>query len=222
MRRRTFVLAVLTLAVPAPGLAQLAVHDPANLAQNVLQAARALEQVQLQLQALQNQARNLQPLDLRAAGALEGDLARVNGLLAEAGRLAREATALRAQFAREYDFDRRGVAGGELAARADARLANALDSLRRTLSVQAAVTASLAATSDQALALARASEAAGGALEAAQAGNQLLAIQAKQLADLSALLAAQGEADALAQARAAAAAADGRARLERFLARRPR
>ncbi|WP_374471627.1 P-type conjugative transfer protein TrbJ [Phenylobacterium sp.] len=225
MSRRTLLAAfaaALAGALAAPARAQLAVHDPANLAQNMLQAARALEQVQNQLASLQNEARNLRPLGLRAAGALDADLARVNALLAEAGRLARETAALRAQYDREYAYDRAATPGRALAALADARLANATEALRRTLAVQAAVRDSLATTHAQATTLARASEEAGGALEAAQAGNQLLAVQARQLADLSALLAAQGEAQALEQARAAAAAADARARLDRFLARRPR
>jgi P-type conjugative transfer protein TrbJ len=42
-----------------------------------------------------------------------------------------------------------------------------------------------------------ASQSATGALQAAQAGNQLLALQSQQLADLTALLAAQGRAQAL-------------------------
>ena len=47
------------------------------------------------------------------------------------------------------------------------------------------------------------SQGATGALQAAQAGNQLLALQAQQLADLTALVAAQGRAQALEAARVA-------------------
>ena len=43
----------------------------------------------------------------------------------------------------------------------------------------------------------RASQSATGALQAAQAGNQLLALQAQQLADLTAAVAAQGRAQSL-------------------------
>jgi P-type conjugative transfer protein TrbJ len=223
MKTRVLLTLVLAATLVAPQAAgQVAVFDPSNYAQNLLQAARALEQVQHQVTSLQNQARHLQPLGLKAAGLLNGDLARVNGLLREAGRLARDVDALRSQFQRQYGPGRAGVSGAELAALAEARWANSVEALQRTLAVQAAVTASLDATNAQALRLAEASEGATGALQAAQAGNQLLAVQAKQLADLSALLAAQGEAEALEQARAAAAAADARARLERFLAPRRR
>ena len=61
-----------------------------------------------------------------------------------------------------------------------------------------------------------------GALQAAQAGNQLLALQARQLADLTATLAATGRAQALDAAERAAAKAQAREQLRRFLAIRPR
>jgi P-type conjugative transfer protein TrbJ len=205
-----------------PAAAQVAVFDPTNYAQNVLQAARALEQVQHQLESLQNeaamlagQARNLAPLDLHVAGALNADLARVNGLLTQAGRLASQVDALQDQFEREYGPPE-GVGDG-LPAAADARWRNSMEALRRTLQVQAAVTGGLSATTAQAAALASRSEGAEGALQAAQAGNQLLAVQSKQLADLTALLAAQGQAQALEAARAASTASDAKARLARFL-----
>ena len=63
------------------------------------------------------------------------------------------------------------------------------------------------------------SQSATGALQAAQAGNQLLALQSQQLADLTALLAAQGRAQALDSARNAAVEAESRERLRRFLTR---
>ena len=42
-----------------PGLGQAIVYDPSNYAQNVLQAARALEQISHQITSLQNQAQML-------------------------------------------------------------------------------------------------------------------------------------------------------------------
>src|SRR3546814_19053616 len=65
------------------------------------------------------------------------------------------------------------------------------------------------------------SQSATGALQAAQAGNQLLALQSQQLAELTALLAAQGRAQALDSARKAAVEAESPERLRRFLARPP-
>jgi P-type conjugative transfer protein TrbJ len=62
------------------------------------------------------------------------------------------------------------------------------------------------------------SQAATGALQAAQAGNQLLGLQAQQLSDLAAVLAANGRAQALTEAERAAAAEQGREQRRRFLA----
>ncbi|MDU2928560.1 2-C-methyl-D-erythritol 2,4-cyclodiphosphate synthase, partial [Bradyrhizobium sp.] len=61
------------------------------------------------------------------------------------------------------------------------------------------------------------SQGATGALQATQAGNQLLALQAQQLADLTAVVAANGRAQALQSAEQAAAAEQGREQRRRFL-----
>lgn len=61
------------------------------------------------------------------------------------------------------------------------------------------------------------SQGATGALQATQAGNQLLALQAQQLADLTAVVSANGRAQALAEAERSAAAEQGREQRRRFL-----
>src|SRR3546814_17877014 len=61
------------------------------------------------------------------------------------------------------------------------------------------------------------SQGAAGALQATQAGNQLLALQAQQLSDLTAVVAANGRADALSAAERSAAAEQGREQRRRFL-----
>ena len=66
--------------------------------------------------------------------------------------------------------------------------------------------------------LVNASQSASGALQVTQAGNQLLALQARQIADLTALVAAQGRAQTLEAAQRAAAQDQAREQLRRFLA----
>ncbi len=61
------------------------------------------------------------------------------------------------------------------------------------------------------------SQGATGALQATQAGNQLLALQSQQLSDLIAVISANGRADALTEAERATAAEQGRIQRERFL-----
>jgi P-type conjugative transfer protein TrbJ len=55
-------------------------------------------------------------------------------------------------------------------------------------------------------------------LEATQAGNQLAAVQTRQLADLTGLIAAQNRAQALEAARKAEAEGQAQEQLRRFLA----
>ena len=60
--RLAVAISAMTLAVVAgerPGAAQLVVFDPNNYAQNVLTAARALQQINNQIVSLQNQAQML-------------------------------------------------------------------------------------------------------------------------------------------------------------------
>ena len=63
--------------------------------------------------------------------------------------------------------------------------------------IQATVVGNLDTNRSEMSALIGASQGAAGALEAAQAGNQLLALQAQQLGDLTAAIAAQGRAQSL-------------------------
>ena len=82
--------------------------------------------------------------------------------------------------------------------------------------VQAGVVGNLEETNTSIDTLVTASQSASGALQAAQAGNQLLALQSQQLADLTAVMAAQGRAQSLEAARKAADEAEARERLRRF------
>lgn len=221
--------AALTLALfAAPPAAALVVFDPANYAQNVLQAARALEQIQNEVQALQNQAlmlanegRNLAPLSYSAMPALRADMARITALLRQAEGLANDVAGLKAELDRNYPLGGAAPSDAALAASAHERWRNSAEGFRRVLAVQALVLSTAESTQSQVSALAEHSQSAAGALEAAQSGNQLLALQAKQLSDLTAILAVQARAQALEDARRAQAAADARARLDRFLGRAP-
>ena len=65
--------------------------------------------------------------------------------------------------------------------------------------------------------LVTASQGATGILQATQAGNQLIALQTSQLADLTAAFAAQGRAQTLEAAQRAAAQEQAREQLRRFL-----
>lgn len=220
-------IAVLSLALAAPPAMALGgiVYDPANYAQNLLQAARALEQIQNQIRSLQNettmllnQARNLQQLPFSALQALQQDMSQITGLLGQATRVAYDVQAIKREFQQNYPTTfSAGATDQALTASAQARWLNSIEAFQQVLDVQAGVVGTLSSTQGQAGALVSQSQGAVGALQATQAGNQLLALQSKQLADLTALLAAQGRADALEQARQAESAAEAKERLRRFL-----
>ncbi len=94
---------------------------------------------------------------------------------------------------------------------------NTVGALQDAMRVQAGVVANIDTQRAELSDLVGESQSATGALQATQAGNQILALQAGQLADLTALLAANGRADALSAAEQAAAAEQGREQRRRFL-----
>lgn len=229
-RRRRVVLALaLALAVPAgPVRAQVTVYDPTNYIQNVLQAARALQQINNQISSLQNeaqmligQARNLASLPYSSLASLQTQVARTRSLLGQAQRLAYDVTSIQQAFTQNYGAASLSATNADLVARADARWATSVAGFEDALKVQAGVIGAMDANTNEMSALVDASQGAGGALQAAQAGNQLLALQAQQLAQLTALVAAQGRADALEAADRAAARADAKARFSKFMGRNP-
>lgn len=215
---------VATSLRPARALAQFTVFDPTNYAQNVLQAARALETINNQITALQNQAqmlvgqaKNLASLPYSSLSALQAQVDRTRALLNEAQGLAYDVAKIRSAFLTQYGTADLGLDDAALSTRAEARWSAAVAGFEDALKVQAGVVGGLGSSRDQWVALIDQSQGAVGALQAAQAGNQLLALQAAQLADLLALSAAQGRAQALEAADRAAARADAKARFSRFI-----
>ena len=83
--------------------------------------------------------------------------------------------------------------------------------------VQAGVVGNLDRTRVEIDALVSSSQSATGALQAAQSGNQLVALQTNQLADLTAVMASIARAQSLESARTAAGQAQAREQLHRFL-----
>ncbi|MEH3160314.1 MAG: P-type conjugative transfer protein TrbJ, partial [Sphingomonas taxi] len=101
---------------------------------------------------------------------------------------------------------------------ARSRWQNTVGGLQDAMRVQAGVVGNIDTNRAEMANLVTRSQGATGALQATQAGNQLLALQAQQLADLTAMMAANGRAQALSDAERAAAAEQGREQRRRFLA----
>lgn len=213
-----------SLIAPAPARAQFTVFDPTNYAQNVLQAARALQTINNQITSLQNeaqmligQARSLASLPYSSLAALQAQVDRTRELLGQAQGLAYDVAQIREAFRTQYGAVALSASDAALTERAETRWGAAVAGFEDALKVQAGVVGGLGASRDQLTNLIGQSQGAVGGLQAAQAGNQLLALQAQQLADLLALSAAQGRAQALEAADRAAARADAKARFSRFI-----
>lgn len=221
--------AALALAADAsPTAAQIGVYDPANHAQNVLQAARALAQVNNQITSLQNEAqsllnqrRNLTALPTSTLADIRQSIDRTRQLIGEAQHIAYSVQDIDRVFDARYPANSlAGTPSGQLISNAEARWRDAVGSFQDSLRAQATIVTNLGDTRAQIETLVGASQDATGALQAAQAGNQLVALQTRQLADLTALVAAQSRAESVGAARAAADEAQGREQTRRFLGTR--
>ena len=217
-------VAALPMVLAPPAHAQWTVFDPTNYAQNVLQAARALEQINNQITSLQNeaqmlinQARNLTSLPYSSLQQLQQAVGRTQSLLQQAQNIAFDVQQIDQAFQQKYANIDMSASEQQLVADARSRWENTVGGLQDALRVQAGVVGNLDGQRAELSALVSESQSAVGALQATQAGNQLLALQSQQIADLIAVVAANGRASALVEAERSAAAEQGRVQRERFL-----
>jgi P-type conjugative transfer protein TrbJ len=231
-RSRAALLAASILSLPAalspvfvqPAAAQWVVYDPTNYVQNVLTAARSLQQINNQITALQNQAqglinqaRNLASLPYSSLQQLQQSVQRTQQLLAQAQSIAFDVQQIDRAFQTTYGNASLSATDQQLVTQARERWQNTVGGLQDAMRVQAGVVGNIDTNRTQMSALIGQSQGATGALQASQAGNQLLALQAQQLADLTAVVAANGRAQSLQSAEQAAAAEQGREQRRRFL-----
>ena len=94
---------------PPPSSAQVIVFDPNNYAQNVLRAARALQQINNQITSLQNQAqmlinqaKNLANLPYSSLRQLQSSIQRTQQLLSQAQRIAYDIGQIDRAFSTTY------------------------------------------------------------------------------------------------------------------------
>ncbi|WP_282128867.1 P-type conjugative transfer protein TrbJ [Roseobacter litoralis] len=200
------------------------VYDPQNHAENILSAARSLEQINNQIASLQNeaqmlinQARNLTSLPYSALQDLQQSVQRTQQLLSEAQRIAYDVQAIDQAFQTDYGPASLTATDQALIDGARERWQTTVGGLQDAMRVQAGVVGNLDTNRAQMSALIGESQGATGALQATQAGNQLLALQSQQISDLTALMAAQGRAQNLESAQMAAAQEQAREQRRRFL-----
>ncbi len=219
------VAAVLALTLAgAPARAQWVVFDPTNYAQNVMTATRELQQVNNEITSLQNeaqmllnQARNLTSLPYTALAPIQQDIARTQQLISTAQGIAYNVQNIDRAFRTSYAPATASMSDQVLIQGAQQRWQQSVQSFQDAMRAQATVLGNQPTNSAQMSALVTSSQSATGALQATQAGNQLLALQSQQIADLTAAVAAQGRAQDLDMAQRAAAQSQGQEQLRRFL-----
>jgi P-type conjugative transfer protein TrbJ len=215
----------LSLAPLGATRAQFMVFDPSNYAQNVMTAANTLQQINNQITSLQNeatmimnQARNLANLPYSSLQTIQQSIAQTQQLLHQAQRIAYDVQQIDQAFSTQYGAANVSMSSASLIDGARQRWQNSLAGFEDALRVQAGIVQSIDTARSEAGTLLSSSQSAVGALQASQAGNQLLALQSKQLADVTALLASQGRAQSLEMARNAEAQEQAREQMRRFIA----
>ncbi len=215
----------------APDAHALIVYDPSNFSQNVLTAARTLTQINNQIHSLQNEAqmilnqgqmlanegRNLTGLATSPLAMLQADLQRTQQLIARAKGLATQVAALDQQFTQQYPTSYgSGATLDQTVVDARTRWTNSLSAMRTTLEIQGQMNDAIVSDSQTLSTTVGESQGAVGMLQAVQATNHLLALQAKQTMQSQQLRLAQDRATALEQSRMLEADAQGQAARAQF------
>lgn len=190
--KRRLVVAVLAAGISASPMcahAQWVVFDPSNFTQNFLSAIRALQQINNQIQSLQNEAtmlindaKNLAKLPTSVLSQLQATLSTTDQLLANARGITLDVQRTQNEFTRLYPQQYGAwISSTGMANDARDRWTAAHEALRTAILVQTQATENLRDDERVLAQLVSRSQGADGALQATQATNQLLALQARQL-----------------------------------------
>jgi type IV secretion system protein TrbJ len=218
-------LMVTAVAVPATPALAIPVFDPTNYTQNLLQAARALQQINQQIEQLQNEAtiiqqgnKNLERIDFPQLDELTRTMQQIDRLMGQAQGIDFKTAQMDAQFKRLYP------GSAERLLKSDARLAEAkmrvnaaMGAFQQTMGVQAQVVENVASDARILQAIVAKSQGAQGGLQAQQATNQLLALTAKQQFQLQNLMAAQFRSESMEAARRTQAETEAQAATKKFI-----
>lgn len=194
---RTLLAAALALCLavsPPPARAQMAVIDPANLAQSIMQVSHMIEQVNNQVRQIEQATAMLRRNPLQLSPELSDSISEARALFQTAQGIAFEAEQLGEDLRQLYPETWEAFDLDDILGQSDRWMDESRASLERAMAAEARAAASIERTRgriDQALQSSSSSE---GQTSAIQAGNQLLGIQASQLAEIHALLIAQGRA----------------------------
>lgn len=217
--------ALMMALVATPAHAQITVFDPGNYSQNVLTAARTLEQINNQIRSLQNQAailtnqaRNLSRIDFPEVQALTQTIQQIDRLMGQAQAVNYRVDTVGAQFRQLFptSFDEALTSDAHVID-ANARLDASRAAFQQSMTVQAEIVGNVGADAQTLNQIVDRSQGAEGAVQVGQATNQLLALLAKQQFQLQQMMAAQYHAATIAAATQLQAQTDARAATSKFL-----
>ena len=218
-------LTMALLAPSTPASAQITVFDPTNYSQNLLTAARTLQQINNQIQMLQNQAqslinqaRNLTTVNFPELAMLQQDIQKIDQLMAQASNIQFHVVSINQQYQSLYPTTfNAALTNNQHVVDARTRLATSMSAYQQTMTVQAQVVENIAADESTLNSLVARSQGAQGALQVQQTTNQLLALVAKQQFQIEHMMAAQYRADALTSATRTQAQSDAQSASTKFL-----
>jgi P-type conjugative transfer protein TrbJ len=216
---------IVGVAMPATPAVAIPVFDASNYAQNILTAARALSQINNQIQSLQNeaqmlinQAKNLTHIDFPQLQQIQQKLQEIDRLMSQAQGIDFRLGSLDQSFEGLFPQDLTQLANrDQRVALARAQLATAMSAFRQTMAVQSQIVENVQDDASTLAAIVGRSQGAEGALQAQQATNQLLALTAKQQIQIQSLMASQFRAEAIEQARRGQIEREARDATQRFL-----
>ncbi len=230
--RRSIIAAIfmattpLTIAPPAHAIFGVGdiVIDPTNLAQNILTAARSLEQINNQIEQLQNeaamlknQAEDLLSLDIDVSAELKRIMDDIFRLTEEAEAISYKVEETERVFKTHYPKEYEDWSSTEMAEAAEWQWETSRAAYQDTLVMQSRIVQAVKIDTDVLDDLVGASQSATGNLAVQQAGNQLTALGIKQDMQLQQLMATQYRAEALERARRLQIEQESKVRQSRFM-----
>jgi P-type conjugative transfer protein TrbJ len=219
IRAGSMIAAALALVtVGTPARAQWTVFDPTNYSQNILTAARTLQQINNQITMLQNQAKHLLTIGFPELTAISQTLSSINQLMSQAQALEFKVATIDQQFKTMFPTTfNQALTNSQHVTEAQTRLSTAKTAFEQTMTVQAQIVETIAADTATLSSISGRSQSAQGSLQAQQATNQLLALIAKQQMQLQTMMAAQDRAEALDRMNRVQSRTDAQGAISKFL-----
>lgn len=218
-------MTVVVATVPIASAYAIPVFDSTNYAQNLIIAARTLSQINNQILSLQNEAKmllnqgkNFSRIDFPQLDALRERLKDIDRLMGEARGIDFRVDRLDTRYRELFPEEFKGVFGrDQRVARARDQLDSAMAAFRHTMELQNRIADNVKRDTEALGEIAGQSQGAEGALQVAQATNQLLALAAKQQLQIQQMMAAEYRGQAIEKARAGQIAREARESTRRFL-----